>query len=655
MAGLKRFALQGRPEGEDAPFGACDVNQEEARGQDGESDRLDAPCGERACEIGDVDGASRGETHVSSEDAAPRGDVCTSGDRVHGVGGDGESDVTEGSSGGDAAPCAGGPSSDARMDAPHASSRGMRACRAAFAWLRHPLRSTKAALDACTVRAAFFFYALIGMVAALAASTAVAMGLSALSESIYYGGREVYPGLYIYDSESDALVKADEVSWYRGDGGEFTNYIDGTTPVVAGDITLYVESYSARADAWHSISVGDPSDAEKNVVIHDMDETLHGESDRLDTSISLDELAAYDASANRQRGNVDALQDSLPVDADGDHPVASLVGYYVYLPSGPLYQMVNLAVFVAVPLIFVVCFLAASRGFYKRKLQRPIQAMDDAARRIAEGDLSVPVATPPEGSRSELDRLCASFESMRDALERNNKAMWRVAENRRKVNAAFAHDLRTPLTVLKGRAEMLSTFAPEGLVDAEQLAEASDAMTRQAERLQRYVESMKDLAELDECVVEPREGDVGAWFVRAAAEASDLVRSAGIDFEAKAGGLPRCVSFDDVALSRVVENALSNALRYAHSKVSLLCSWDEGTLTVRVADDGPGFDAAALEHGCEPFWRDAGEKRREDSAHFGLGLNICAELCEKHGGGVRLSNAESGGAVVEAFVHAPLA
>lgn len=534
-------------------------------------------------------------------------------------------------------------------------SNAARVRRVAFAWLRHPLRSTRAFLDACSVRAAFFFYSLVGVAVALVVSTMAAMGLSALSESIFYGGREVYPGLYIYDSESDELVKAEEVSWYRGDGGEFTNYADGTTPVVVNDITLYVESYSARADSWHSISVGNPSEEEEGVVIHDMDETLRGGPDRLDTSISLDGLAAYDASANEQRGNVDALESQLPVDADGNHPVASLVGYYVYLPSSPLYQMVNLGVFVVVPLTFVVCFLAASRGFYKRKLQRPIQVMDDAARRIAEGDLSVPVAAPPAGSRSELDRLCVSFEDMRAALERNNKAMWRVAENRRKVNAAFAHDLRTPLTVLKGRAEMLSTFAPEGRVDAAGLAEASAAMSRQTERLQRYVESMKDLADLDECAVDPRPVDLGAWFVRVAAEASDLAGAAGIGFEAKAGGLPRIVSFDDIALSRIVENALANALRYARTRASLSCMWNEGVLTVRVADDGPGFDAAALEHGCEPFWRDAAEKRRDDSAHFGLGLNICAELCEKHGGSVHLSNADAGGAVVEASVHAPLA
>lgn len=547
------------------------------------------------------------------------------------------------------------------------ASRGARVRKAAFAWLRHPLRSTRNALDVCSVRSAFFFYALIGMAAAFVLSLGAVSLLNAASEEILYGDRSVYPGLYIYDEELNALVSAEKISWYEG----FDDYsreeseshalssraqddgADSSSAVVRDGASLYIAERSYDSPYYSVISLDNVPDGAKDAEVRDIDEAEYREGE--ETRISLQDVPAYDETANARRGDAQSMRDSLPVDENGKRPAVSLVCYYVYVPTGILYQVINLAVFVSVPLIFAICFLAASRGFYKRKLQRPIQAMDAAARRIAEGDLSVPVSAPPEGSRSELDRLCVSFEDMRSALERNNKAMWRVAENRRKVNAAFAHDLRTPLTVLKGRAEMLSTFAPEGRVDAAGLAEASAAMSRQTERLQRYVESMKDLADLDECTVEPHAGDVGAWFVRAAAEASDLVRASGIDFEAKAGGLPRSAAFDDVALSRIVENALSNALRFAESKVSLSCAWKDGLLTVRVADDGPGFDAAALEHGCEPFWRDSAEKRRDDSAHFGLGLNICAELCEKHGGGVRLMNAESGGAVVGASIRAPLA
>ncbi len=527
-----------------------------------------------------------------------------------------------------------------------------------FACMRHPVRSLRGYLDACSVKSAFFFYALIGSLAAFAISAVASMALASLSEDVLLNGSGVYPGLYIYDEEENALVKAEDMSWYEAAEGEFTNYANGDEPIVVEGVSLYIESRLSKSESRYRyvIPLNDVPKEAEGIVVHDMDERIVDQGEARDTSIPLDELPAYDAAANAQRGNAVALEAQLPSDSEGNRPAASLVGYYVYVPTtGPAYQAINLLIIVMVPIVFGVCFILASHAFYKRKLQRPIQAMDEAARRIAEGDLSVSMPAPCAGSKSELDRLCASFETMRDALERNNKAMWRMAENRRKVNAAFAHDLRTPLTVLKGRAEMLSTFAPEGLVDAEQLAEASSAMTRQTERLQRYVESMKDLVDMDECSVAPHAGNVGVWFVRAAAEASDLAHAAGKDFEAKAKGLPRFASFDDIALSRVVENILSNALRYAGSKVSLACEWDEGVLTVRVSDDGPGFADDALAHGCEPFWREASEKRREDSVHFGLGLNICAELCEKHGGGVKLSNVESGGAVVEAFVEAPLA
>lgn len=527
-----------------------------------------------------------------------------------------------------------------------------------FACMRHPVRSLRGYLDACSVKSAFFFYALIGSLAAFAISAVASMALASLSEDVLLNGSGAYPGLYIYDEEENALVKAEDMSWYEAAEGEFTNYANGDEPIVVEGVSLYIESRLSKSESRYRyvIPLNDVPKEAEGIVVHDMDERIVDQGEARDTSIPLDELPAYDAAANAQRGNAVALEAQLPSDSEGNRPAASLVGYYVYVPTtGPAYQAINLLIIVMVPIVFGVCFILASHAFYKRKLQRPIQAMDEAARRIAEGDLSVSMPAPCAGSKSELDRLCASFETMRDALERNNKAMWRMAENRRKVNAAFAHDLRTPLTVLKGRAEMLSTFAPEGLVDAEQLAEASSAMTRQTERLQRYVESMKDLVDMDECSVAPHAGNVGVWFVRAAAEASDLAHAAGKDFEAKAKGLPRFASFDDIALSRVVENILSNALRYADSKVSLACEWDEGVLTVRVSDDGPGFADDALAHGCEPFWREASEKRREDSVHFGLGLNICAELCEKHGGGVKLSNAESGGAVVEAFVEAPLA
>ena len=516
------------------------------------------------------------------------------------------------------------------------------AARGLEGFVRHPVRWTKTYLDTCSIRAGFACYAMAATIAAVGLSLAAASALGMAAEFVHTGGERSVSGLYIYDEDRGAFVRAEDLSWYSAPRS-FENRAgdDGLSDSERG-ASLYVESRSSRGDDA-GIAVGTQAADMSGVVVEDIDARYVPEEDG--SQVALADIPAYDAAERTRRAGVAQAEIELPADASGARPATSTVGYFVHDTPSLLYQAINASVFAVVPMTCAVCFAFAARGFYRRKLQAPIEAM------IAAGDLAFSVPCAHDGSRSELDRLCASFETMRAQLACNNKAMWRTAENRRKANAAFAHDLRTPLTVLRGRAEMLSSCAAAGAVDVAALDEAARAMGRQAERLQRYVESMADLTEADECVVELREGDIGAWFVRAAAEGSDLARSAGVMLEASAGGLPRRAFFDDVALSRIVENALSNALRYADAVVRLTCSWDDGMLTLRVDDDGPGFAEAALAHACEPFWRDADEKRRADSAHFGLGLNICATLCERHGGCVRLENAAAGGASVVARVR----
>ncbi|MFR3273817.1 MAG: HAMP domain-containing protein [Slackia sp.] len=285
-----------------------------------------------------------------------------------------------------------------------------------FAFVRHPVRSVRAYLDACSVKSAFFFYSLIGALAAFFISAVASMALASLSEDVLFNGSGVYPGLYIYDEEENALVKAEDMSWYEATEGEFTNYADGDEPIVVEGVSLYIESRLSKSESRYVIPLDDMSKGTEGVVVHDMDERIADQGEARDTSIPLDELPAYDAAANAQRGNVVALETRFPSDFDGNRPAVSLVGYYVYVPTtGSAYQVLNLLIIAVVPIVFGVCFILASHAFYKRKLQRPIQEMDEAARRIAEGDLSVSMPAPPEGSRSELDCLCASFETMRDA------------------------------------------------------------------------------------------------------------------------------------------------------------------------------------------------------------------------------------------------
>lgn len=545
--------------------------------------------------------------------------------------------------------------------------------------LRHPVKTFRARIRTCSVRRAFIVYAIIGVASSLAVSLLLAYVFSLVASNVYYNGRQIDSGLYVYDEAKDALVPADSIDWLVAapdsrdedaglpagdpDGSAAPEGADADKPPagIPVEMSVFVSSYAQGSRFATEIPLDGSVSGSKDLVVEDVvaASAVSGPEARRALTLTLPEIPAYDAARNAERGDVDAIEDALPAAADGTKPVVSLVGYYVKGELPALYTTINLIGLLLIPVCCVICFLLASRAFYRNVLHDPLRVLDEAAGRIASGDLDFTVPVPLAGTKNELDGLCSSFEVMRGELERVNRSMWRAAENRRRVNAAFAHDLRTPLTVLKGRAELLSAAAASGTLDAGSAAEAAGAMERQVARLERYAESMRDLSALDDYRVDARAVDLDEWFARLAADTRDYVEGAGLVFASSfEGDRSEAVSIDEGALARIVENAASNAVRYASTQVLLRCSWEDDVLIVAVEDDGAGFDAEAMERGCEAFWRGdgSGADRRSDasdSCHFGLGLNIAASLCEKHGGALRLGAASIGGALVEAHVSAP--
>ena len=112
---------------------------------------------------------------------------------------------------------------------------------------------------------------------------------------------------------------------------------------------------------------------------------------------------------------------------------------------------------VATPIYSAFCIIAAALLFYRNRLKKPLVELRTASEKIANNDLDFSI---DYDNNDELGQLCASFEIMRTTLADNFSKMWRQVEERKALNAAFAHDLRTPLTVLKGYNEMMNDFAP---------------------------------------------------------------------------------------------------------------------------------------------------------------------------------------------------
>lgn len=300
---------------------------------------------------------------------------------------------------------------------------------------------------------------------------------------------------------------------------------------------------------------------------------------------------------------------------------------------------------VLVALVLVIALVALRAG---RVITRGMEPLTSAAEAVGRQDLDTPVG----GSDvAEVDDVLRAMEAMRVSLKDSLEAQ-RAAERRsREQVAALAHDLKTPLTVALGNAELLAEDATSGALGADQAACARamrDAVLSMNAFVDRIVEASRGQAEemsfapVDPGVLADRlEGAVGRLV---AARGLTLESSRTPAFEGACnaacaeGALPL---WDADALGRAVLNLAGNACNHARGdRVSLSFSYDAGAraLSIAVEDDGPGFSPGALAHGTERFFRGDAARSNADGEHFGLGLAIASDVAEAHGGRLELSN-----------------
>lgn len=300
-------------------------------------------------------------------------------------------------------------------------------------------------------------------------------------------------------------------------------------------------------------------------------------------------------------------------------------------------QAINVTQTLAVPLSFSLCMLAAVFVFYRNKLKNPLAALDKASERIASNDLDFTVNYK---SQDEMGRLCASFEKMRFSLQQNNQLMWRQMEQRKRLNAAFAHDLRTPLTVLKGYSEILQLTN-----DSLAVKETAVTMSKHINRLERYVDSMSTLQRMEDIVPDYQRIEIDK-FVDHAEQLVDMIcQKAGRQCHFYSHTHSNAAVMDIEMFLQVMENLVSNAAYHAGNSVEVTVSEIDNMLSVTVADDGTGFSADSLENAAEPYYTESSDK----SKHFGLGLYICKIFCERHNGSLKVRNTDKGGEVTAFF------
>ncbi len=273
-------------------------------------------------------------------------------------------------------------------------------------------------------------------------------------------------------------------------------------------------------------------------------------------------------------------------------------------------------------MLLTVAAILAAVALTMRRITRPLTALSHAAERLGRGEAVDPLAeTGPE----EVRRTTAAFNAMQTRLTR-------FLRDRTTMLAAISHDLRTPITALRLRAELVE--------DEETRAKLLDIL----EEMQRMTEATLTFAREEARQEETRLVDLAAL---TASLCDDLAEMGLTVSFAEAGKTP--VACRPVGLRRALRNLIENAVAYGQrARVSLNVGEDE--VGVVIEDDGPGIPAGEHERVFSPFVR-LEESRSRETGGIGLGMAIARSIVRGHGGDITLENRPEGG--LRAIVHLP--
>lgn len=297
-------------------------------------------------------------------------------------------------------------------------------------------------------------------------------------------------------------------------------------------------------------------------------------------------------------------------------------------------------------LIFsIVGSVAAVFFFYKNKLKTPLQELKDASQMIADNELDFHVSYE---NKDEMGTLCKEFEMMRSALADNNRKMWRMIDDEKALRNAIAHDIRSPLSILRGYQEMLLEFVSAESIKTEDVIDILQTGMYQIDRIEHFTENMRKISHLEQRELQCSEIELSELAKKIEAEAAMLSKKESKLCKVERAQEQNIVKVDEELVMEVTDNLLENAVRYAQKSIALQIKKKDGFLIISVEDDGIGF-VDTEEKVTEPFYH---KNPQDDLKHFGLGMYISRIFCEKHGGNLKIYNARQGGAHVEALFKA---
>ncbi|PFN02940.1 sensor histidine kinase [Bacillus cereus] len=297
-----------------------------------------------------------------------------------------------------------------------------------------------------------------------------------------------------------------------------------------------------------------------------------------------------------------------------------------YLPSP------EVCLYVLFILLFVAEVLFLSRYFGK-SLSKEMLTLKKVTDKIQKEDLDFQVE---QSKIIEVNEILNSLVKMKDELNDSLRKQWEMETNRREQIAALAHDIKTPLTILRGNAELLNEF----MLDSDQ-KKCNEHILKSVDEMEMYMKSLLDITKCEEGTsLQFKQIELQNFIHNIMEESAICVLDKQLNLIKKVEDIPNFIHADEAALKRAIMNVMMNAIEYSPANGDLMFSVETISDKVQfiVEDSGRGFTKEEMNSATEQFYR--GDKSRNSKNHHGIGLYIAKNFVEQHGGNLYLSNSE---------------
>ena len=313
-------------------------------------------------------------------------------------------------------------------------------------------------------------------------------------------------------------------------------------------------------------------------------------------------------------------------------------------------RMVPYLVLVGVVLCLLVagvCILLTLR--LTGRITATLRTLRQAADNLRDGDLDFQILSC---DLRELDQVAQSMESVRQRLKSAAVAEAAAQEERGLLMANLSHDLRTPITAIKGYVEGIQ----DGIANTpEKQRHYLDIIYNKSLVMEKLVRNMSDFSEyeLGRMQYHFEYVEMGPFLRDLGEEYREDARQNQMTFHDQIPSGRYVVTADRSKLKRVLDNLISNAIKYSRpgGEIALTAEEYEGGLVIQVSDNGKGISAEALRHVFDSFYR-ADTARTSSVPGSGLGLAICRSIVSSHHGKIWLTSEEGEG--TNAFIYLPL-